>query len=138
MSDINTKLAVKRSVSITIITFGTKLSVFSLIDVAAWKIPINKPIANAINKTGPEARIICQKAICSMSIFPSKVIIYTATNVLAREPTVIAHPSTRTNNSNLNGKETNIGESIIMPKDIKMDAITISITRNGKNNKSPI
>ena len=44
--------------------------------------------------------------------------IYTATNVLAREPTVIAHPSTRTNNSNLNGKETNIGESIIMPKDI--------------------
>jgi hypothetical protein len=73
-----------------------------------------------------------------MSIFPSKVIIYTATNVLAREPTVIAHPSTRTNNSNLNGKETNIGESIIMPKDIKMDAITISITRNGKNNKNPI
>ena len=37
-------------------------------------IPINKPIANAINKTGAEAKIICQKAICNMSIFPSKVI----------------------------------------------------------------
>ena len=75
MSDINTKLAVKRSVSITIITFGTKLSVISFIDVAAWKIPINKPIAKAINKTGAEAKIICQKAICNMSIFPSKVIL---------------------------------------------------------------
>ena len=132
------KLAVKRSVSITIITFGTKLNVISLIDVAAWKIPINKPIANAINKTGPEARIICQKAICNISIFPSNVIFYTVTNVLAREPTVIAHPSTRTNNNNLNGKETNIGESIIIPNDIRIDAITMSITRNGKNNKNPI
>ena len=50
----------------------------------------------------------------------------------------MAHPSTRTNNNNLNGNETNIGESIIIPKDISIDAITISITRNGKNNKNPI
>ena len=50
----------------------------------------------------------------------------------------MAHPSTRTNNNNLNGKETNIGESIIIPKDISIDAITISITKNGKNNKNPI
>ena len=50
----------------------------------------------------------------------------------------MAHPSTSTNNNNLNGKETSIGDSIIIPKDIKIDAITISITRNGKNSKKPI
>jgi hypothetical protein len=38
----------------------------------------------------------------------------------------------------LKGKETNIGESIIMPNDIKIEAMTISITRNGKNNKNPL
>ena len=64
--------------------------------------------------------------------------LYTATKVLASEPTVMAHPSTRTNNNNLKGKETNIGESIIIPNDINIDAMTISITRNGKNNKNPI
>ena len=31
-----------------------------------------------------------------------------------------------------------IGESIIIPNDIKIEAITISITRNGKNIKNPI
>ena len=36
-------------------------------------------------------------------------------------------------------KTLTLGESIIMPNDIKiLDAITISITRNGKNNKNPI
>ena len=56
-------------------TFGTKLKVISFIDVAAWKIPIKSPIANAINKTGPDDKMICQNAISSISIFPSKVII---------------------------------------------------------------
>ena len=43
---MKTKLAVNKSVSITIITLGTKLNVISLIDVAACIIPINNPIAN--------------------------------------------------------------------------------------------
>ena len=50
----------------------------------------------------------------------------------------MAHPSTRTNSNNLNGNETNIGESIIIPKDISTDAITISITKNGRNKRKPI
>ena len=52
--------------------------------------------------------------------------------MLTSEPTVIAHPSTKTNNSNLNGKAINIGDSIIIPKDIRIDEITISITKKGK------
>ena len=51
---------------------------------------------------------------------------------------VIDHPSTSTNSNNLNGSDINIGDNIIMPKDIKTDAITMSITKNGKNNKNPI
>ena len=54
------------------------------------------------------------------------------------EPMVIAQPSTNTNNNNLKGREINIGDSIIMPKDIRMDAITISITRKGRKIKNPI
>ena len=54
------------------------------------------------------------------------------------EPIVIAQPSTKTNNNSLNGSEINIGESIIIPSDIRMDAITISITRNGKKIRKPI
>ena len=45
---------------------------------------------------------------------------------------------TNTNNKILNGKATNIGESIIIPNDIKTDATTISITKNGKKSKKPI
>ena len=31
-----------------------------------------------------------------------------------------------------------MGDNIIIPRDIRMDAITISITRNGKKIKNPI
>ena len=55
-----------------------------------------------------------------------------------REPTVIDQPSTRTNNNNLNGREISIGDNIIIPSDINIDAITISITKNGKKIKKPI
>ncbi len=51
---------------------------------------------------------------------------------------VIAHPSTSTNNSSLNGSEISMGESIIMPRDIRIDAITKSITRNGIKIRNPI
>ena len=52
------------------------------------------------------------------------------------EPTVIAQPSTRTNNNNLKGSEISIGLSIIIPSDISTEAITISITRNGRNKET--
>ena len=55
-----------------------------------------------------------------------------------KDPTVIAHPSTRTKSNNLKGKEINIGDNIIIPRDIKIDAMTISITKKGKKIKNPI
>ena len=58
--------------------------------------------------------------------------------MLTKEPTVILQPSTKTNNKILNGKAINIGESIIIPKDIKTEATTISITKKGKKSKKPI
>ena len=51
---------------------------------------------------------------------------------------VRAHPSTITNIKSLNGSETSIGDSIIMPRDIRILETTISITRKGKNNRNPI
>ena len=54
------------------------------------------------------------------------------------DPMVIAHPSTTTNKRSLNGREISIGLSIIIPSDIKIDAMTMSITKNGRNNKNPI
>ncbi len=53
-------------------------------------------------------------------------------NVEDNEPIVMAQPSTRTKSNNLNGSEINIGDNIIIPRDIKIEAITMSITRNGK------
>ena len=50
----------------------------------------------------------------------------------------MAQPSSRSNSSSLKGRETNIGLSIIIPKDIRVDAITISITKKGKNKRKPI
>ena len=58
--------------------------------------------------------------------------------MLTKDPTVILHPSTKTNNNILNGKAINIGDSIIIPKDINTEATTISITKKGKKSKNPI
>ena len=57
------KVAIRDMVSNTINNLGTKLSVISLIDVAAWISPINKPTDKATKRTGPATIIICQKAI---------------------------------------------------------------------------
>jgi hypothetical protein len=48
------------------------------------------------------------------------------------------HPSMRTKSINLKGREIIIGDSIIIPIDIKTAATTRSMTRNGTNNKNPI
>ena len=42
------------------------------------------------------------------------------------------------NNNSLNGSATNIGDNFIIPSDIKMEEITISITKKGKNKRNPI
>ena len=57
------KVAIRDMVSNTINNLGTKLSVISLIEVAAWIRPMNKPTDKATTRIGPATRIICQKAI---------------------------------------------------------------------------
>ena len=53
------------------------------------------------------------------------------TKLAANDPIVRLQPSTKTNSINLNGIEITIGESIIMPIDIKILATIRSITTNG-------
>ena len=48
------------------------------------------------------------------------------------------HPSTNTNSNSLNGRAISIGDNIIIPSDIKIEAITMSITKKGKNKRKPI
>ena len=47
-------------------------------------------------------------------------------------------PSTSTNSINLNGNDTIIGDNIIIPIAIRIDATTRSMIRNGKNSIKPI
>ncbi len=51
------------------------------------------------------------------------------------EPATRLQPSTSTKNISLNGNETTTGGSIIMPIDIKTDATTRSMIRNGRNSR---
>lgn len=52
--------------------------------------------------------------------------------LLSRLPVTKRQPSTMTNSSSLNGSEINTGGSIIMPMLMRMLAMTMSITRNGR------
>ena len=51
---------------------------------------------------------------------------------------VSAQPSTSTNSSSLNGIETIVGDSIIMPSDIRVDETTRSMIRKGRKIRKPI
>ena len=121
----------------TMTSFGTKLNVISLMLVAACRIPMTSPTASATPRMGPEAIMICQKAALRLSMLLSNSI-GQFTYVEAIEPMVMAQPSTNTKSKSLNGSATNIGLSIIIPKDIRIDAMTRSITRKGRNSKKPI
>lgn len=67
------------------------------------------------------------------SLFPS----YKA-KLPASVESIKFQPSTRTNSINLNGKDTIIGDNIIIPMAISTEATTKSIIRNGKNSIKPI
>ena len=47
-------------------------------------------------------------------------------------------PSISTNSISLNGSEIMMGDSIIIPSDMRTAATTKSMTRKGTNNKKPI
>src|SRR3546814_13566423 len=55
----------------------------------------------------------------------------------ASDPMVSAHPSTSTNSSSLNGMEMIVGDSIIMPSAISVDATTRSMIRKGRKIMKP-
>src|SRR5690554_1906074 len=63
---------------------------------------------------------------------------YTALKLAASVPTASTQPSTSTNSRILNGAETSIGESIIMPIDISTLATTRSMMMKGMKIKKPI
>ena len=58
--------------------------------------------------------------------------------VADKDPMVIAQPSTSTNNSSLKGNDISMGDNIIIPSDINIEAMTMSITRKGRKIKKPI
>ena len=55
-----------------------------------------------------------------------------------RLPATSRQPSTSTKKISLNGKETTLGGSIIMPRPISTLATTMSMIRNGRNSRNPI
>ena len=76
--------------------------------------------------------MICQMQDLNTERSDHRPFISSTKKVADNDPTVIDQPSTKTKSSNLKGSEINIGDSIIIPRDMRIDAITISITRNGK------
>ena len=54
------------------------------------------------------------------------------------EPEIKYHPSTNTKKTILKGREIITGGNIIIPIDIKIEAVTISMIRKGRNNIKPI
>ena len=58
--------------------------------------------------------------------------------LVARVPKIRFQPSTSTNNISLKGNDTIIGDSIIIPIDIRIEATTRSIIKNGINSIKPI
>ncbi len=66
-------------------------------------------------------------AACALSAGPPSL-----TKLSSKLPTTSDHPSTSTNSSSLNGSEISTGGSIIMLMEIRMVAMTMSITRKGR------
>ncbi len=60
------------------------------------------------------------------------------TKLAASEPISKFQPSASTNSMSLNGNATSTGDSIIMPKDIRMLDTTMSMTRKGMKIMNPI
>jgi hypothetical protein len=114
---------------------GIKLSVASLIDVAACKIPITKPTTKEIPSKGAEISTVIHKASRPISTTAAVSIVKLpnsqVTKLAANDPRIRLQPSTSTNNINLKGIEIIIGESIIMPMDIKTLATIKSMTTKG-------
>jgi hypothetical protein len=112
---------------------GTIVNVISLICVTAWNMEMIKPTTSPKTNIGAATNSVTVSASRAIAMTVCGVIsnpLYTR-NDSTNDFTSRYQPSTSTNNSSLNGNETIIGGSIIIPIDISTDATTISMTRNG-------
>ena len=126
---------------------GIIANVCSWICVTAWKIETIKPTTNAPISIGAARReairiasiiIETTKASVIVNIFVKVKDDYKATKLFIIDPRIKCHPSTRTNSISLNGNEIITGGIIIIPIAIRIEATTMSITRNGTYSKNPI
>lgn len=118
---------------------GRKLSVCSLICVAAWKVLTTSPtrrLGNIVTATSVTTNHIASRhsstAMSGVMTDPH------VPKLAASVPITIAQPSTSTNNMTLNGRLMMIGDSIIMPMAMSTLATTRSMTRNGMKSMNPI
>ncbi len=115
-------------------SLGMKLRVISLIDVAAWIMPMITPTARATISKGAQTMTETQSACLpnSMTVAVSKLISYQGmTKLEAREPMIKPQPSTSTKSISLKGIEIIMGDNIIMPIDISTLDTIKSITTKG-------
>ncbi len=119
-------------------SFGTKVRVISLTEVAAWRMPIIKPtsrpkpsIGDATNTTTNSACLPISITDATSIFSPTVLFSYGKAKLAAKLPIIKLQPSMSTNSISLNGIDIIIGESIIIPIDIKTLATTISIMMKG-------
>ncbi len=131
---LNCQLPKARHTNAKASSLGMKLSVISLIDVAACTMPMMTPTASATTSKGAQTMTDTQSACRpnSMTVAVSIRISYQGmTKLEAREPMINPQPSTSTKSISLKGIEIIIGDNIIIPMDIKTLETTRSMTTKG-------
>ncbi len=134
MITLNCQLPKAKQTKAKASSFGIKLRVISLIDVAAWTMPMITPTARATISSGAQTMTETQSACRpnSMTVAVSMRISYQGmTKLEAREPMIKPQPSTKTKSISLKGIEIIIGDNIIMPIDISTLDTIRSMTTNG-------
>ncbi len=134
MMTLNCQLPKARQTKANASSFGMKLRVISLIEVAACTMPMITPTANATMSNGAQTMTETQSACRpnSMTVAVSMHISYQGmTKLEAREPMIKPQPSTNTKSISLNGIEIIIGDNIIMPIDINTLDTIRSMTTKG-------
>ena len=124
-------------VNMTAKILGTKVRVISWIWVTAWKSDMRIPTVMPTSKRGEARRRAMVMAFWAMEIASDGVMIYTP-KLFTSEPTIRYQPSTSTKSSSLNGSDTMMGGSIIIPMDNRTLATTMSIIRKGRKRTKPI
>ena len=101
-------------------------------EVAACNTPTSNPAKSAAAKIGKATLVVTIRDSIAISITNEVSICYLyLMNVETNELVIRPQPSTNTKSSSLNGSEIIIGDSIIIPIDMRTLATTRSIMMNG-------